>query len=194
MADAQHAAAPQERKSGLKSVAALTAGALIVGAVVFATLSKSDGGRDLPVTKSGATEFLRVKIGTREFKLEIAADAKTREKGLGDRRELASDGGMIFIFPRAAVLQFVMRDCYIPIDVLFLDGAGRVVAQHAMTVEPPRRENERPEEYERRLKQYSSNFAAQFALEFKGGTLEQLRLRNGDRIDLDVAALKKRAK
>lgn len=194
MADAQHAAAPQERKSNLKSVAAFAAGALIVGAVVFATLSKSDGGKDLPVTKAGGTEYLKVKIGTREFKLEIAADAKTREKGLGDRRELAEDGGMIFIFPRAARLQFVMRDCYIPIDVLFLDGAGRVVAQHAMTVEPPRGENERPEVYEQRLKPYSSNFAAQFALEFKGGTLEQLKLRSGDRIDLDLAALKKRAK
>ena len=51
---------------------------------------------------------------------------------------------------------------------------GRVVALHRMPAEPPRRPDESPFDYERRLPVYPSRAPAQFAIELAGGRLAQL--------------------
>ena len=48
--------------------------------------------------------------------------------------------------------------------------------------------------YEDRLKKYDSRFPMQFAIELKGGTIPGLNIKEGEKIDLPVAALKKLAK
>lgn len=145
-----------------------------------------------------------VKIAGRPFTLEVALDPQTRFKGLSGRTHIEPDGGLIFVFPpsQVAVQAFVMRDCPIPIDIIYLDGSGAVLAMHAMTPEPPRGPDEgQPGEtnpnmkYNARLKPYSSRFPATIAIELKGGTLAGLNLKEGDRVEFtDLAALKKRAK
>lgn len=134
-----------------------------------------------------------VEIDGHTFHLELAADEDSRLRGLGGRTELAEDAGMLFVFPDAAVREFVMRDCLIDIDIIFLDAAGRITRMHAMTVEPPRRPDESLWDYESRLRRYSSGSRAQFAIELRGGWLEQLDLDVQDRIELDVERLKRRA-
>lgn len=155
------------------------------------------------VTKSAAgNEIVKVKIKDTTFKLELVADETTRIKGMGGRDEIKEDEGMLFAFPRAMVLDFVMRDCPIDIDVIFLDSGGRVTATHAMKAETARSDEEKKldpktganEKYEKRLKRYSSRYNAQYAIELKGGTLEKLKLKNAEKIKLDLEALKKRIK
>lgn len=150
-----------------------------------------------------------VKIGGRWFHLELALDDRTRFKGLGGRSHIEADGGMLFVFPDAQPRAFVMRDCAIPIDIIYLDGTGRVVSMHAMQPDPPRTEAEQalsppvpgaPEwawvnpTYEARLTQYPSRFPTQFVIELRGGTLPGLKLKEGDRIDLPVADLRRQAR
>ncbi|MFG0273891.1 MAG: DUF192 domain-containing protein [Phycisphaerales bacterium] len=141
-----------------------------------------------------APETLRVRVGSETFRLELALDNETRTLGLGGRDEIARDGGMLFVFPQAAQLSFVMRDCPIPIDVAFLDGGGRVVAIHEMQPEAPRGENEGFWEYENRLKRYSSRYAAQFVIETAGGRLKETGLAVGDLVPIDTETLKKRVR
>eukprot|EP01025_Chloroclados_australasicus_P028469 TRINITY_DN28203_c0_g2_i3.p5 TRINITY_DN28203_c0_g2~~TRINITY_DN28203_c0_g2_i3.p5 ORF type:complete len:109 (-),score=18.57 TRINITY_DN28203_c0_g2_i3:296-598(-) len=100
---------------------------------------------------------------------------------------------MIFVFPRPRRLEFVMRDCLVPIDIAFLDQFGTVVATHEMPVEP-QLEGESRQAYESRLTRYPSNAAAQFALEFRAGKLRELGLERGDTVDLDFARLQKVAR
>lgn len=146
-------------------------------------------------------KFAKVTIKDKEFKLELALDDTKRFKGLSDRKEIAKDGGMLFVFKRAEEREFVMRDCPIPIDIIFLDASGRVVAKHKMKAEEPRRADE-PEDkinpandkYEQRLKRYGSKYPAQFVIELAGDTLDTLDIKEGDKIKLDTVALKKRAK
>lgn len=126
-------------------------------------------------------------IGGKNFTLELALDSATRFQGLSDRKSIDENGGMLFVFENAEVSQFVMRKCYVPIDILFLDASGRIVKMHEMTVEP----YDTPEE---KLKRYSSEWPTQFAIELRGGTLKKLTLKNGDRIDLPARELIKRAK
>lgn len=139
-----------------------------------------------PVVAEGYTS---VKISDRTFELEIVADDETRNVGLGGRKELAADKGMIFSFPKSRLRRFLMRDCLIDIDIIFLDSAGRIVAMHHMPIEEQQKDGESLYSYETRLKKYSSRFNAQYAIELIGGMLENLDLEEGQLIKLDIEYL-----
>ena len=127
-----------------------------------------------------------VQIDGQQFNLELALTPQQRQQGLSDREHIPDDGGMLFVFPDVARRQFVMRRCLVPIDIIFLGPNGRIVAMHQMAVEP----YDLPEE---QLTRYSSHYPAQFAIELQGGMLDQLTVGLGDRIDLPLESLKRRA-
>ncbi len=133
--------------------------------------------------------MMPVEISGKTFLLEIVADDATRERGLGGRTELDPDKGMLFSFPDAKIRYFVMRDCFIDIDIIFLDSAGRITAMHHMPIEEPKGANESQLAYERRLTRYSSRYNARYAIELLGGTLETLDLQEGQLIKLDTEYL-----
>lgn len=137
-----------------------------------------------------AEDVMAVKVGGEAFHLELAVDDTTRVKGLGGRTFIEPDGGMLFAFPRASKRSFVMRDCPIPIDILFLDSNGRVVAMHAMVPEEPQGPEESDSAYEQRLKRYPSKFDAQYVVELQGGMLEKLDVSEGDVVEMDLKKLK----
>jgi uncharacterized membrane protein (UPF0127 family) len=78
--------------------------------------------------------------------------------------------------------------------VAFLDSRGRVVTLYEMRPEPPRRPEESPFQYERRLPSYASGEPIRFAVETAGGRLRELGIVVGDRISLDAEALVQRAR
>lgn len=128
-----------------------------------------------------------VHIGGRAFELELALDTESRYQGLSNRAEIAPGGGMLFVFAQSRKLDFVMRDCLVSIDIIFLDPGGRVVRMHAMQPEPA-------ETPEAELTRYSSRYKAQFSIELRGGTLAELGLNEGDRIVLPLDELKRHAR
>ena len=160
--------------------------AIMLGALVCAVIARCDGVR----RDDGR---VRLDIGGERFSLEVAADDAARAQGLQGRSEIASDGGMLFVFPSAQVQSFWMVDCLVDIDIIFLDGQGRVTALHRMKAEPPQRAGEPREAYERRLRRYSSVYPAQFAVELRAGTLDRLGLKVDSKVPLDTTALKARA-
>jgi uncharacterized membrane protein (UPF0127 family) len=141
-----------------------------------------------------ADTIIPVTIDGRTFNLELAADAESRTRGLMDRESIPDDGGMIFVFPDVAMRSFWMKNCLTDMDILFLDGSGRVTAMHEMTIEPPQRPGETEWQYEWRLPGYSSLRPAQFAIELAPGTLRQLQVGRNDLIPLDLPDLKGRAR
>lgn len=128
-----------------------------------------------------------VQIAGQTFHLELATDNAKRFQGLSDRAQIADDGGMLFVFPSARELAFVMRRCLVPIDLIYLDTTGRIVALHAMAVEPYDRSDHE-------LKHYRSGWPAQFAIELQGGMIEKLKLKIGQIIKLPVDELKQLAR
>lgn len=133
---------------------------------------------EIPVEISGST-----------FMLEIVADDESRNLGLGGRKSLDPDKGMLFVFPKSELRKFLMRDCYIDIDIIFLDATGRITAMHHMPIEEQKNPEESAYQYDLRLKKYSSRFNAQYAIELIGGTLESLNLEDGQQIKLDTVYL-----
>lgn len=159
----------------------------------------------------GASTHQVVTLGGKRFNLELALDAQSRFRGLSERTNIPADGGMLFVFPdqQVTVHSFVMRDCPEPIDIIYLDRSGRITAMHTMQPDPPRTEAEKVlsapypgapqwawtnEAYENRLTKYSSRYAAQFVIELRGGTLPTLGLKDGQRVDLPLEELRKRAR
>ncbi len=136
----------------------------------------------------------RVVIGDASLELELALDPLTRFRGLSGRQRIPPDGGMLFVNPQPRPMTMVMRRCPVPIDVAFLDRAGRVVAMFSMEPEPPRRAEESDADYEARLPRYPSGWPAQFAIELAGGRLSELGVEVGQRIDFDHRGLVERAR
>lgn len=133
--------------------------------------------------------YLPVVIDGQTFQLEVVADNDTRTLGLGKRAQMDEDKGMLFSFPDSKIRHFLMRDCLIDIDIIFLDKAGRITAMHHMPIEEPKLDTESARAYELRLKKYSSRFNAQYAIELVGGKLESLNLEEGQQIEFDVEYL-----
>lgn len=183
----------------------LVRGAVLAAATVGAlgTMKGCDGqgGKSSQTTTNGIPDTSTVKIGGKLFTLEVVADGDKRFKGLSGRTEIPESGGMIFVFPDVDQRYFVMRDCPIAIDIIFLDAAMKITATHAMTPETQRSEKEKildprtgtNQEYEDRLKKYHSRFPAQYVIELKGGTLAGMNLKEGQKLEIDPL-LKKVAK
>ena len=63
-------------------------------------------------------------------KVEIAATSELRQQGLMYRQEMAEDEGMLFIFPSDTSGGFWMKNTYLPLDIAYIDAAGRVLEVH----------------------------------------------------------------
>ncbi len=109
--------------------------------------------------------------GVHDFGVWIAADDKSRARGLMYVRELPRGRGMLFVFEQPQVLAFWMKDTYLSLDLIFIDAAGRVlnVAADARphSLDPIRSEGE-----------------AIAVLEVLAGTARSIGLLPGDRLTL----------
>ena len=61
-----------------------------------------------------------------QFRLEVADTPATRETGLMNRKAMAPDRGMVFVFPAEHDQTFWMKNTYLPLDMVFVGSDGRV--------------------------------------------------------------------
>ena len=119
----------------------------------------------------------RVTISTRQrgdvaFQVEIADSPAKRELGLQYRRDLASDHGMIFLFPDESRQTFWMKNTPIPLDMIFIGRDLKVAGIVAQTV---------PFSLDAR----SVEAPSQYVLEINGGLAERYGIQTGDRVRFD---------
>lgn len=103
------------------------------------------------------------------FWLELAVTASEHEKGLMFRRSLPDDWGMLFIYPDEAQRSFWMQNTFIALDMIFITADGTVdsiIAQAEPLTRTPR----------------TSDGAARYVLEIRGGRAAELGLKPGDRV------------
>ena len=68
------------------------------------------------------------------FSVEIADDQSERSTGLMLRDHMATSAGMLFVYEAPQHAFFWMKNTLIPLDMIFADGAGRVMRVHDMAI------------------------------------------------------------
>jgi uncharacterized membrane protein (UPF0127 family) len=104
---------------------------------------------------------------THKFKIEIADTELKRRQGLMGRPSLKSKTGMLFVFDETTPQEFWMKDTLIPLDILFIDEAGRIETLF---------EKAKPHD----LTPISSLRPVKAALEIGGGESARLGIKKGD--------------
>jgi uncharacterized membrane protein (UPF0127 family) len=127
-----------------------------------------------PLTASALENFATSELtvvtagGPQKFTIELALSDAQMEQGLMFRRNLAPDAGMLFDFKRPTLVTMWMKNTFIPLDMLFLDGNGRILDIHQRAV---------PQS----LDMISAKAPARYVIELNGGTAERLGIEPGDR-------------
>lgn len=111
-----------------------------------------------------------IAFGSRSIRCEVANDEGTRQLGLMYRHALADDRGMIFVFSDEQVRDFWMKNTFIPLDIVYLDNTGKVVAIRQMKA--------------RDETSVSSDAPAQYAIEVNAGAARQAGVKEGTTIFL----------
>jgi uncharacterized membrane protein (UPF0127 family) len=111
--------------------------------------------------------------GVHVFSVEIADSDPAREKGLMFRKNLPDGQGMLFDFQREQEVSFWMKNTYIPLDMIFIQGNGRI--SHIV-------ENAKPLS----TALIPSDGPVLAVLEVSGGTAHRLGIRTGDRVAFPI--------
>ena len=109
------------------------------------------------------------KTGVHAFQVEMAITPEEKEHGLMFRRELPDGQGMLFDFQTDQNVAFWMKNTYIPLDMVFIRGDGRIL-RIAENTEPLSERN------------IPSGGPVRAVLEVIGGTAKKLGIAPGDRV------------
>ncbi len=124
----------------------------------------------LLLTGASAADMPRMDLtaGFHRIDAEVAADQANRMQGLMQRRTMAANQGMLFVFPQLARHCMWMRNTFLPLSVAFLDDDGRILNIEDMQ---PQTENN-----------HCAAGTARFALEMNIGWFAAKGLQAGGRI------------
>ena len=104
-----------------------------------------------------------------DFQVEIAETPQQQTQGLMFRRQMDLFAGMLFIYDHEAERTMWMKNTLIPLDMLFIDKAGRVVSFSERAVPGS-------------LATISSGQPAAAVLELNSGMIRKLGIKPGDRV------------
>ena len=79
-----------------------------------------------PVFERG-TAVIESARGNVELAVEIAETPVEQQLGLMHRESLASEAGMVFLFPRETRGGFWMKNTLIPLSIAYFDGEGKII-------------------------------------------------------------------
>ena len=74
-----------------------------------------------------SSEFSTVHLKGQIVKVAVADTPESRERGLSGRSELASDEGMLFVFPKDGQYAFWMKDMRFAIDIVWISYSEEIV-------------------------------------------------------------------
>ncbi len=139
-------------------------GFILLGFLLAAGPAQPAGQRTLEIAS---------KTGVHVFTVEIADTEAQREKGLMFRKKLPEGQGMLFDFHRDQEVAMWMENTYIPLDMVFIQGDGRIL-----------RIAEQTEPLSTRI--IPSGGPVRAVLEVIGGTARKLGIAPGDRVAFPI--------
>jgi len=122
----------------------------------------------------------RVIAGGQVFRVDVAELPEDQARGLGGRKALRPDEGMVFVYRERQQPGFWMRGMLIPIDILWIDTDRIVYIVHRAP--PPK-----PGTPDAELPVYTPPAPANLVLEIAAGRARQLGLKVGDTVEFDFS-------
>jgi uncharacterized membrane protein (UPF0127 family) len=116
-----------------------------------------------------ATISVETPKGPTTFKVEVANDHASQEKGLMFRKTMAANAGMLFDFHTTVMTTFWMKNTILPLDIIFIrsDGTISSIAGNAVPY------SEAP---------IPSSEPIRAVLEINGGRAKALGIEPGDKV------------
>ncbi|RAN38092.1 DUF192 domain-containing protein [Hyphomonas pacifica] len=108
-----------------------------------------------------------------EFTVELANDPEEVQMGLMNREEMAPDAGMIFDFGAPREANMWMKNTLIPLDMLFLDTDGSILAIARNAVPGS-------------LRRINPGVPVKGVLELNGGRAAELGIEPGDIVQHEI--------
>ena len=143
----------------------------LLGLLVFLVAAGAAAQSPSSATFESSKLVIAGETGRHDFDVELALSPDQRARGLMYRRKMAGDAGMLFDFgvrPHRASMW--MKNTFIPLDMLFITGDGRIESIAERTVPHS-------------LEAISSRGPVRAVLELNGGTVARLGIAPGDRVE-----------
>lgn len=121
-----------------------------------------------PLPAAAQLPRLDLTAGFYRIEAEVAADQSSRVQGLMNRRSMAANHGMLFVYAQAGRHCMWMRNTLLPLSVAFLDAEGRIL--NIENMQPETEDNHCAEQ------------AASYALEMNRGWFSDKGIKPGMRI------------
>jgi uncharacterized membrane protein (UPF0127 family) len=109
-----------------------------------------------------------LQAGNHTYRLVVADSSAEQEKGLGGRRSLPQDQGMLFAFTGEDVRCFWMKDTHIPLDMIWLNSQKRI-----LHIEPSVQPNTYP-------RNFCPKAPARYVIELNAGEAARAHLTAGE--------------
>ena len=113
------------------------------------------------------------------FTAEVAVAPGEQQRGLMYRQSLAKDRCMFFFYEQDAKHSIWMKNCFISLDVVWMDADGKVVGfeQNVPPCSPLLGDG---------CPTYGEEYLARHLVEFLSGTIKRIGLKKGDRLGWDL--------
>ena len=122
-----------------------------------------------------------ISVGSTKIQAEIASTESQRQKGLGGRRTLGENSGMLFVFDakKDVFPSFWMKDMFISIDIIWINDGK--VTKIDKNIEPPSAGTS-----DSQLKLYRPDSPIDYVLEVAAGFSDKNNIKTGDSVDLSA--------
>ncbi|WP_106752318.1 DUF192 domain-containing protein [Pannonibacter carbonis] len=114
-----------------REAAAILARAALIGVIVLFGVLATRAARADTVSAAGLpveTVAIATATGPVSFVAEVVSTEAQRAIGLMNRKELAADAGMLFVFEREGERHFWMQNTYVALDMIFIAADGKIVS------------------------------------------------------------------
>jgi uncharacterized membrane protein (UPF0127 family) len=115
---------------------------------------------------------MEIKINDNRFNCKVVHKKEDISRGMMNKT-FDSYEGMLFILPQKGEQSFWMKNCIIPLDIIFIDDNTITNISHNC---PPCKEESCPS-----YKGYGG-----FVLELPGGTCKMMDIKKGDKVDYGI--------
>lgn len=130
-----------------------------------------------PMNTDTSAKFIKAKVNTNEFMLEVADTPESRKTGLMNRTQMDQDKGMVFIFDNDGMYSFWMKNTLISLDILWLDSNYKIV--YIAKNVPPCEETKTP-----KCPSYSPGVMARYVVELNAGVSDTGNIKVGDTFEV----------